>query len=110
MRWILFARIKARFALVRLSSQRIPVHCIWPRTEDSAFFLTYYTMKQIDRLRQGFIDFQTAADLMDLAINQREKFADLITADLKKSKLRADGSMPIEIAMKLCSIAKLTKC
>ena len=67
-------------------------------------------MKQIDRLREGFIDFQTAADLMGLALNQREKFADLITSDLNKSKLRSDGSLPIEIAMRLCSIAKLTKC
>ena len=60
--------------------------------------------------RLGFIDLSVAGDLFRLTAEQREQMVQLVTADLRLSGLRSDGSLPVGVAIKLCRAAKEAKC
>jgi len=56
--------------------------------------------------RQGWIDLTTVVDLLKLTPGQRIKLAGLVVADKSLGGLRADGTMPLDTALKLCKAAK----
>ena len=55
--------------------------------------------------RLGFIDLAVAGDLFRLTAEQREQMVRLVTADLRLSGLRSDGSLPVAVAVKLALAA-----
>lgn len=59
-----------------------------------------------DQERQGFIDLTTVVKMMRLSPGQRIKLASLVAADQSLGGLRADGTMPLDVALKFCHAAK----
>jgi len=56
--------------------------------------------------RQGWIDLTTVVDMLKLTPGQRIKLASLVACDKSLGGLRADGTMPLDTALKLCKAAK----
>jgi hypothetical protein len=56
--------------------------------------------------RQAFVDLTTIVKVMGLTPGQRIKLACLVAADKSLGGLRADGTMPLDVAMKFCQAAK----
>ena len=56
--------------------------------------------------RQGFIDLTTVVKMLNLSPGQRIRLASLVAADKTLGGLRADGSMPLNAALKFCKAAK----
>jgi hypothetical protein len=69
-----------------------------------AFFLS--VMNCSDSQREGFIDLTTVVKMMKLTPGQRLKLAGLVAADRTLGGLRADGTMPLDVAIKFCQAAK----
>jgi hypothetical protein len=63
-------------------------------------------MNPADNERQGFIDLTTVVTMMHLTPGQRIKLASLVAADRMLGGLRADGTMPLDVAIKFCQAAK----
>lgn len=59
-----------------------------------------------DQERLGFIDLTTVVKMMRLSTGQRIKLASLVAADKSLGGLRADGTMPLDVALKFCHAAK----
>ena len=87
-----------------------PVHSPGARTEELALFSYPTIMNERNLQSQGFIDVQTVADAMKLTDQQRVRFAERITTDVSKSKIRSDGSLPMGVAITLCKKAKGASC
>jgi hypothetical protein len=64
------------------------------------------TMNNADHARQGFVELPVVAKMLGLTPGQRIKLASLVTADRQLSGLRADGTMPLDTALKLCCAAR----
>jgi len=56
--------------------------------------------------RQGWIDLTTVVEMLKLTPGQRIKLAGLVAADKSLGGLRADGTMALDTALKLCKAAK----
>ena len=63
-------------------------------------------MNPADQERQGFIDLTTVVKMMGLSPGQRIKLASLVAADKSLGGIRADGTMPLDVAIKFCTAAK----
>lgn len=63
-------------------------------------------MQPSDAHRQGFIDLVTVVKMLNLTPGQRIKLASLVAADKSLGGLRADGTIPLDTALKFCSAAK----
>lgn len=63
-------------------------------------------MNPADQERQGFIDLTTVVKMMGLSPGQRIKLVSLVAADKSLGGIRADGTMPLEVAIKFCTAAK----
>jgi hypothetical protein len=63
-------------------------------------------MNPADQERQGFIDLTTVVKMMGLSPGQRIKLAGLVAADKSLGRLRSDGTMPLDVALKFCLAAK----
>jgi hypothetical protein len=63
-------------------------------------------MNPSDSHRQGFVELPVVARMLQLTPGQRIKLASLVTADRQLAGLRADGTMPLDVALKLCNAAK----
>ena len=63
-------------------------------------------MNTADHDRQAWIDLTTVVKMLHLTPGQRIKLASLVAADKSLGGLRADGTMPLDTALKFCSAAK----
>ena len=78
--------------------------------EDPRLFSLNQMLTENTTERLGFIDLAVAGDLFRLTAEQREQMVRLVTADLRLSGLRSDGSLPVAVAVKLARAAKGSKC
>jgi hypothetical protein len=56
--------------------------------------------------RQAWIDLTTVVKMLNLTPGQRIKLAGLVASDRTLGGLRADGTMPLDVAIKFCQAAK----
>jgi len=63
-------------------------------------------MKPSEQHRQAFVELPVVAKMLGLTPGQRIKLASLVTADRQLAGLRADGTMPLDTALKLCTAAR----
>ena len=91
-------------------SQRIRSTVLGQELRSLPFFSYPTIMNELNLQSQGFIDVQTVANAMKLTDQQRVRFAELITTDVSKSKIRSDGSLPMGVAITLCKKAKGASC
>lgn len=74
--------------------------------EELPIFLLFEAMQPSEQLRQGFVELPVVAGMLGLTPGQRIKLASLVTADRQLAGLRADGTMLLDTALKLCTAAK----
>jgi hypothetical protein len=83
-----------------------PIHGSGAVLRLAAPFFSLMAMTPSESDRQAFVDLTTIVKVMGLTPGQRIKLAGLVAADRTLGGLRADGTMPLDVAIKFCQAAK----